>query len=47
MLANNGLEEDTTVPEDTQTQLVVIGGGRGGHDDRHCMPRSWAWTLSC
>lgn len=30
MLANNGLEEDTTVPEDTQTQLVVIGGRCGG-----------------
>lgn len=34
MLANNGLEEDTTVPEDTQTQLVVIGRRCGGHDDR-------------
>ena len=30
MLANNGLEEDTTAPEDTQTHLVVIGGGAAG-----------------
>ena len=30
MLANNGLEEDAAAPEDTQTQLVVIGGGAAG-----------------